>query len=243
MAAGSPPPSSRRERGSARHRLSPYARSRRSASAHRRRLKGGHTVFTNLLTGGLARGLRGRLVDELGPVRGEAAALSARQRRARADPRGGRKAAANMASGRCGPGKPRRSANALPAAELTRKLAADALAILRAQSLEHGQWKSSRSRRSATITCGSSTTRRAARRRWSIRAMPRRCSPKRSAAAGPSTQVWNTHWHPDHTGGNLAIKEATGARISGPGEREYSRPRRRACRKATKSVSATTSGG
>jgi hydroxyacylglutathione hydrolase len=30
------------------------------------------------------------------------------------------------------------------------------------------------------------------------------------------TDVWNTHWHPDHTGGNLAIKEATGARISGP---------------------------
>jgi hydroxyacylglutathione hydrolase len=29
-------------------------------------------------------------------------------------------------------------------------------------------------------------------------------------------QVWNTHWHPDHTGGNLAIKQATGARISGP---------------------------
>jgi hydroxyacylglutathione hydrolase len=30
------------------------------------------------------------------------------------------------------------------------------------------------------------------------------------------TQIWNTHWHPDHTGGNLAIKAATGARISGP---------------------------
>ena len=29
-------------------------------------------------------------------------------------------------------------------------------------------------------------------------------------------QVWNTHWHPDHTGGNLAIKSASGARISGP---------------------------
>jgi hydroxyacylglutathione hydrolase len=29
-------------------------------------------------------------------------------------------------------------------------------------------------------------------------------------------QVWNTHWHPDHTGGNLAIKAATGAKISGP---------------------------
>jgi hydroxyacylglutathione hydrolase len=31
------------------------------------------------------------------------------------------------------------------------------------------------------------------------------------------SQVWNTHWHPDHTGGNLGVKEATGARISGPG--------------------------
>ena len=30
------------------------------------------------------------------------------------------------------------------------------------------------------------------------------------------TQIWNTHWHPDHTGGNVAIKEATSARISGP---------------------------
>lgn len=30
-------------------------------------------------------------------------------------------------------------------------------------------------------------------------------------------EVWNTHWHGDHTGGNLAIKSATGARISGPG--------------------------
>src|SRR5436190_11305962 len=29
-------------------------------------------------------------------------------------------------------------------------------------------------------------------------------------------QIWNTHWHPDHTGGNLAIKEATGCTISGP---------------------------
>ncbi len=29
-------------------------------------------------------------------------------------------------------------------------------------------------------------------------------------------QVWNTHWHADHTGGNLAIKEVTGAATSGP---------------------------
>ena len=28
--------------------------------------------------------------------------------------------------------------------------------------------------------------------------------------------ILNTHWHPDHTGGNLAIKEATGAEIWGP---------------------------
>jgi len=31
------------------------------------------------------------------------------------------------------------------------------------------------------------------------------------------TQVWNTHWHPDHTGGNLAVKQEAGARVSGPG--------------------------
>ncbi len=32
------------------------------------------------------------------------------------------------------------------------------------------------------------------------------------------TQVWNTHWHPDHVGGNTEIKAATGARVSGPAE-------------------------
>ncbi|MBN8844214.1 MAG: hydroxyacylglutathione hydrolase [Sphingomonadales bacterium] len=30
------------------------------------------------------------------------------------------------------------------------------------------------------------------------------------------TDIWNTHWHPDHTGGNAAIKEATGCTITGP---------------------------
>ncbi|MEO7688498.1 MAG: hydroxyacylglutathione hydrolase [Sphingomonas sp.] len=29
-------------------------------------------------------------------------------------------------------------------------------------------------------------------------------------------QIWNTHWHPDHTGGNAAIKAATGALVFGP---------------------------
>ncbi|HTU13238.1 MAG TPA: hydroxyacylglutathione hydrolase [Allosphingosinicella sp.] len=30
------------------------------------------------------------------------------------------------------------------------------------------------------------------------------------------TQIWNTHWHPDHTGGNAEIKAATGCAITGP---------------------------
>lgn len=30
------------------------------------------------------------------------------------------------------------------------------------------------------------------------------------------SQIWNTHWHPDHTGGNAAIKAATGCIITGP---------------------------
>ena len=32
----------------------------------------------------------------------------------------------------------------------------------------------------------------------------------------PIGQVWNTHWHPDHTGGNAAVIAATGARLSAP---------------------------
>ena len=34
------------------------------------------------------------------------------------------------------------------------------------------------------------------------------------------TQVWNTHWHPDHPGGNDAIRAATGCAITGPAEAE-----------------------
>jgi hydroxyacylglutathione hydrolase len=32
----------------------------------------------------------------------------------------------------------------------------------------------------------------------------------------PITQIWNTHWHPDHTGGNAALKNASGALVSAP---------------------------
>jgi hydroxyacylglutathione hydrolase len=41
------------------------------------------------------------------------------------------------------------------------------------------------------------------------------------AAKGWSlTQVHNTHWHPDHTGGNAGIQAATGAPIVAPAEAE-----------------------
>lgn len=41
-----------------------------------------------------------------------------------------------------------------------------------------------------------------------------------AAAAGDMriTQVLNTHWHPDHTGGNKGIKAATGCSIAAPAE-------------------------
>jgi hydroxyacylglutathione hydrolase len=36
------------------------------------------------------------------------------------------------------------------------------------------------------------------------------------------TQIWNTHWHPDHAGGNAAIVEASGATVVAPQEVERS---------------------
>jgi len=101
----------------------------RISDAHRQRLHDGRTLFTNLLTGGLARGVHGRLVDELGPVRGEAppyplasAALAPIRKAAEAS---GDFGFAPMWAGQAAP-----LGEALPAAELTRKLAADALAVL-----------------------------------------------------------------------------------------------------------------
>ena len=38
------------------------------------------------------------------------------------------------------------------------------------------------------------------------------------------TQIWNTHWHPDHAGGNAAIVAATGAKVIAPREVERIAP-------------------
>ncbi len=48
---------------------------------------------------------------------------------------------------------------------------------------------------------------------------PAVAAPVLEAAAARSwgiTQIWNTHWHPDHIGGNAEIRAATGCTISGP---------------------------
>jgi len=41
-----------------------------------------------------------------------------------------------------------------------------------------------------------------------------------AAKGWPLTQVLNTHWHPDHTGGNKGIQAATGASITASAEAE-----------------------
>jgi nitronate monooxygenase len=99
------------------------------SNVHREGLRTRPTVFTNLLTGGLARGIRGRLIDDLGPVRSEAppyplASKALAPIRVAAEKQG-EYGFAPMWAGQAAP-----LGQALPAAELTRKLAADALAIL-----------------------------------------------------------------------------------------------------------------
>lgn len=99
------------------------------SDAHRAGLRNGRTLFTNLMTGGLARGLRGRLTDDLGPMREEAppyplASAALAPIRTVAEKRG-EFGFGPMWAGQAAPiGEP------VPAAELTRKLGADALAIL-----------------------------------------------------------------------------------------------------------------
>jgi nitronate monooxygenase len=99
------------------------------SETHRAGLKKGRTLFTNLMTGGLARGLHGRLVDDLGPVRSEAPPYPLASEALAPI----RKAAEQKGEYGFGPlwaGQAAPLGEALPAAELTRKLAGDALAIL-----------------------------------------------------------------------------------------------------------------
>ena len=66
-------------------------------------------MFTNLFTGGLARGLRGRLIDELGPSAARRRPIrwrASRSRRSAPQPSG----KATMGLARCGPARPPRSA-------------------------------------------------------------------------------------------------------------------------------------
>ena len=101
------------------------------SDVHRRRLHDGRTLVTNLMTGGLARGLHGRLVDELGRVRSEAppyplASAALAPIRAAAEARG------EYGFGPMWAGQAAPLGQSLAATELTRKLARDALAILSA---------------------------------------------------------------------------------------------------------------
>jgi nitronate monooxygenase len=99
------------------------------SDTHRRRLAEGKTVLTNVMTGGLARGLRGRLTDDLGPICAQAppyplASAALAPIRIAAEQRG------EFGFGPMWAGQAAPLGTSLAAAELTRKLAADALAIL-----------------------------------------------------------------------------------------------------------------
>ena len=103
------------------------------SDVHRAKLSEGRTLVTNLFSGGLTRGAHGRLVDELGPVRSEAppyplASAALAPIRAATEQQGER-GFGPMWAGQAGPLGER-----LPADELTRRLAADALAILHSRA-------------------------------------------------------------------------------------------------------------
>jgi nitronate monooxygenase len=96
----------------------------------REMLKRRPTLFTNIYSGGLARAVRGRLIDEIGPIRAEAppyplaGAVTMPLFRVAIE-KGDYEFLPPLAGQSAALGEP------LPAAELTRKLAADALAILK----------------------------------------------------------------------------------------------------------------
>jgi len=99
------------------------------SAPHRAAIATEPTLFTNLLTGGLARGVAGRLVRELGPVRDEAppyplAAAPLAPIRKAAEARG------EYGFGPLWAGQAGRLARAIPAEQLTRTLACEALAAM-----------------------------------------------------------------------------------------------------------------
>jgi len=99
------------------------------SDVHREMLAEGRTLFTNLMTGGLARGVHGRLIDDLGAVRREAppyplASAALVPIRSAAEKRG------EFGFGPMWAGQAAPLGRSLAAADLTRKLASDALAVI-----------------------------------------------------------------------------------------------------------------
>jgi nitronate monooxygenase len=96
---------------------------------HKEMLLKRQTLFTNIYSGGLARAVRGRLIDEIGPIRGEAppyplaGAISLPLFRAAIE-QGDYEFMPSLAGQNASLG------HETPAEDLTRELAADALAIL-----------------------------------------------------------------------------------------------------------------
>ena len=96
---------------------------------HKAMLKKRRTVRTNIYSGGLARAVRGRLIDEIGPIRTEpppyplAGAVTLPLFRAAME-QGDFEFLPSLAGQNAALGEP------MPAAELTKKLAEDALAII-----------------------------------------------------------------------------------------------------------------
>lgn len=110
-----------------------HAKESTVSSEHRRRLTDGGTLFTNLMTGGLARGMHTRLIDELGAIRDEVppfpfASVALAPIRTAAEARG-QYGFGPMWAGQAAP-----LGQAIGATELTKKLAADALALFGGQS-------------------------------------------------------------------------------------------------------------
>ena len=102
--------------------------------AHRRKLQEGRTLFTNLMTGGLARGVHGRLMDELGPVRGEVPPFPLASK-ALAPLRSAAEARDEFGFGPMWAGQTAPLGRELPAEELTRHLAREAQEIMQGSAV------------------------------------------------------------------------------------------------------------